>query len=372
MCEPLATGLAGPPAAGTTRRWPAAIYPRPLSDRDRGGVAAPRDSPENRHGERAAAPIPGPPAMTDPALVSIIVVNWNGREFLRPCLDALRRQTYRHHEVILVDNASTDESVAIVRREYPEAILVQGARNGGFIWGNDLGLRVARGGWIALLNNDTVADPRWLEALLDAARPADVAGATGKVYALDEPDRVIFTLPLINPWTGRARWTNADYPVTAAHYLAGNNLVVKRAVVDEVGFLDPGYHSYYEETDWCARMIRAGYRLVYTPRATIRHKQLGSTSLETNRYFMERNRVRFVLKNFDPSHLALFLPLYAADVARRLWRGQDESGVRLRPIIPRAIRWNLRQLPETLRARRRDLGRLRTRRSYNRSLVTVR
>ena len=305
----------------------------------------------------------------DADLVSIIVVNWNGRGYLPACLDSLRAQTYRRHEVILVDNGSTDGSIVLVREGYPEVVLVQSPHNTGFIGGNLLGLRVARGGWIALLNNDTIADPGWLAALLDAARPADVAGTTGKVYALDEPERVAFTLPLIDPRTGRARWTNAEYPPTEVHYLSGNNLVVKRAVLEEVGFLDPAYEAYYEETDWCARLIRAGYRLVYTPQAHIRHKELGSTSLERNRYLMERNRVRFVLKNFDLFALVRFLPLYALDVARRLWRGHDDFGVAWRPLIPRAIGWNLRHLPGTLRARWRDQGRLRYRRSYNRSLV---
>lgn len=116
-------------------------------------------------------------------------------------------------------------------------------------------------------------------------------------------------------------------------------------------------------------MIRAGYRLLYTPHAQIRHKELGSTNLERNRYLIERNRVRFVLKNFDLPALLVFLPLYALDVARRLWRGHDEFGVAWRPLIPRAIGWNLRHLLGTLRARWRDLGRLGRRGAYNRALV---
>ena len=174
--------------------------------------------------------------------MSIIIVNWNGRDFLGPCLDSVRQQTWRDFEIIVVDNGSTDDSVELLRSEYPESLVVQSAHNGGFIWGNQLGLRVARGEWIALLNNDTIAEPQWLAALLDAARPEHVAGATGKVLALDDPDTVIFTLPLIDPFTARARWTNADYPRSEVHYLSGNNLVVKRAVIDEVGFLDPEYY----------------------------------------------------------------------------------------------------------------------------------
>jgi GT2 family glycosyltransferase len=300
--------------------------------------------------------------------VSVVVVTWNGRHYLDGCLGALRRQTHRHHEVVLVDNGSTDDSVEFVRERYPEVRLLQSERNLGFVGGNLLGLRQARGDWLALLNNDTVVEPDWLAALLDAARPSDVAGATGKVFALDEPERCIFTVPLIDRHTGRAIWTNAEFGVTEAHYLSGNNMLVKRRVLDEVGPLDPDYYSYYEETDWCARMIRAGYRLMYTPHARLRHKELGSTRLERHRYFMERNHLRFVLKNFDADFLARFLPLYLAQFARHYWRGDDGFGTPMRPIMRRALRWNLHHLGATLRARRRDLGRLPRHRSYNRSL----
>lgn len=306
--------------------------------------------------------------MSAPPLISVIIVNWNGRAYLDGCLRSLLAQSYPRFEVLLVDNESTDGSVAYVRRHFPAVRVVEAGRNLGFAGGNTLALDFARGELLAFLNNDTVCDREWLAALVAAVAPADVAGATGKVYALDEPERAIFTLPLIGRHSARARWTADDYPVSDVHYLSGNNMLIKRAVIEAVGPLDPDYGAYFEETDWCARMIIAGYRLVYTPHAQIRHKQLGSTSLEANRYFMERNRIRFALKNFDPPYLALFVPLYLAGAARQFWRGTDDFGVRMRPIIARAIWWNLRHLPRTLRCRRRDLGRIRRRRSYNRSL----
>lgn len=305
---------------------------------------------------------------TQAPLVSVIIVNWNGRDYLDGCLRSLLAQTYPHIETIVVDNGSTDGSVEFVRAQFPSVRVIEAGRNLGFTGGNNLALAHARGELLALLNNDTVCDPGWLAALVAAVEPDNVAGATGKVYALDEPDRPIFTLPLINRHTARARWTADDYPAGDVHYLSGNNMLVKRAVIEEIGPLDHGYGAYYEETDWCARMIVAGYRVVYTPHAKVLHKELGSTSLETNRYLMERNRIRFALKNFDVAYLALFLPLYAADACRRFWRGQDDFGVRMRPIIARAIAWNVRNLGQTLRSRRRDLGRIRRRRSYNRSL----
>ncbi len=303
-------------------------------------------------------------------LISVIVVNWNGRHWLEGCLGSLVQQTYPNVEVVLVDNGSTDGSVEFVRHCYPQVRLIEAGENLGFIGGNNLALAHARGELLAFLNNDTVCDRGWLAALAAAVEPPDVAGATGKVYALDEPERPVFTLPLIGRYSARARWTADDYPPCDVHYLAGNNMLIKRRVIEEIGPLDADYEAYFEETDWCARMIRAGYRVVYAPAAKIWHKELGSTSLEANRYYMERNRIRFALKNFDPPYLALFVPLYLADAARRFWRGRDSSGVPLRPIILRAIWWNLRHLPATLRSRRRDLGRLPRRRSYNRSLAS--
>ena len=302
-------------------------------------------------------------------LVSVIVVNWNGRHWLEGCLGSPVEQTYPNVEVVLVDNGSTDGSVEFVRERYPQVRLIQAGENLGFIGGNNLALAHARGELLAFLNNDTVCDRGWLAALAAAVEPPDVAGATGKVYALDEPERPVFTLPLVGRYSARARWTADDYPPCDVHYLAGNNMLIKRRVIEEIGPLDGDYEAYFEETDWCARMIIAGYRVVYAPAAKIWHKELGSTSLEANRSYMERNRIRFALKNFDPPALLAFLPLYALDAARRLWRGHDEFGVAWRPIIPRAIGWNLRHLPRTLRARWRDLGRLRYRRPYNRSLA---
>lgn len=269
----------------------------------------------------------------------------------------------------MIDNASSDDSVAFVRQQFPEVRVIESSRNLGFVEGNNLGFTHATGDYIALLNNDTVTDPGWLRALVEAVQPPDVAGATGKVFSLDEPDKPIFTVPLINRYSARAIWTARDFATTDVHYLSGNNLLVKRAVIDEVGPLDRAYYSYFEETDWCARMIVAGYRVVFTPDAKVWHKELGSTSLDTNRYYMERNRVRFALKNFDRTYLALFVPLYAANAARRFVRGRDELGVPLRGIILRAIGWNIRHLGETLASRRRDYRRLGRRRSYNRSLA---
>src|SRR5262245_36442251 len=98
--------------------------------------------------------------------VSIIVANWNGETLLENCLEALSRQTYRDREIILVDNGSTDSSVQFVRERFPEVRIIELAENRGFAGGNIEGLKACTGKFIALINNDTHADERWLENLL--------------------------------------------------------------------------------------------------------------------------------------------------------------------------------------------------------------
>ena len=302
--------------------------------------------------------------------VSIVVVNWNGWHFLASCLAALAAQTYRDFEVIVVDNGSTDGSVAALRRDHPDVRVVANLSNIGFAAANNQALAYCRGRYLALLNNDTAAAPAWLEHLV-AALEADpsAAGACGTIVALSDPARVIFTLPKIDPRSARAIWVKQPSPRREVDYLSGNSLVVRRAVVDRLGFFDPAYVAYFEETDWCARALRAGYRLLYVPEAVVAHKEIGSGSAAFHAYQMERNRLRFALKNFDAGWLPGFLVYYALDAVRTLARNFRDGRPARNWLLARALAWNACHLPATLAARRRDLGRLGPlRRSYNRSL----
>jgi O-antigen biosynthesis protein len=117
--------------------------------------------------------------------VSVVTVNYNGAELTGALLDSLERQTYRHHEVVVVDNASTDGSVERLRREHPRARIVELPGNAGFVGGNNAGIRAARGELVALANNDTVAEPGWLEALVHTAgEDPRIAAVASKILFL--------------------------------------------------------------------------------------------------------------------------------------------------------------------------------------------
>ncbi|MCC6627763.1 MAG: glycosyltransferase family 2 protein, partial [Chloroflexi bacterium] len=190
--------------------------------------------------------------------VSIIVVTWNGRNVLAGCLAALAMQSYADVETIVVDNGSTDGTVAMVQSCYPGVRLIENVGNVGFAAANAQALPHCRGRYIALVNNDTEASPGWLAALVAALDQAPrAAGACGTVVRLGRTDEWLSTTPKIDPRAARAIWVAQPAPACCVDTLAGNSMLMRRAVIDQIGFLDPAYVAYYEETDWCARAIRA-------------------------------------------------------------------------------------------------------------------
>ena len=275
-----------------------------------------------------------------------------------------------------MDNASSDETARIVREKFPGVRLVCNECNAGFAEANNIGMRLARGRYVALLNPDALASPRWTEILLEELEnDASLAAASGKIFYLGEggPDResVFCTWPKVAPFSSRAVNFYGDEPRSLVDYLSGAAMLVRKEAIDRVGGMDTGYFLYFDETDWCARMLRAGYGLLYIPEAEAWHKVSPSVGADQKRYYMERSRLRFALKNFDARYVAPFLLAHAAETAGMLLRDVrcgdfGPSRVRLR-----AVWWNLASLPKTLAGRARD-GRLVRRtgraRSYNGSL----
>ena len=309
-------------------------------------------------------------------LASIIVVNWNGKEFIRPCLRSLLDQSYPNREIIVVDNDSSDGSADIIEGEFPRVRLIRNGTNVGFAEGNNIGIRESRGEIVCLFNPDAVSERDWLSVLVRSLQSSDRAGAcAGKLYYLGDrfgKDAVFCTWSKIGPYSAIPHNFHRDEPVSRTDYLTGAAMAVKRSVIDRIGPIDDGYFLYFDETDWCARMIRAGYDLLYVPTAVAWHAVSATVSdSDKKAYFMERNRIRFALKNFDRKYLPGFcaivmaegVPLLLRDVRRR---SLARSRIRLRAVV-----WNIANLPGTLRGRSRDFNLIKKTsgiRSYNGSL----
>lgn len=306
-------------------------------------------------------------------LVSVIIVNLNGKIYLENCLSSLFNQTYNNFEVVFVDNNSTDGSVEYISNNFPQVKIIRNNSNMGFAEGNNIGIRESTGTLIALLNNDTEVHKDWLKNLVLAVNKSDkIAGASGKIFFLDNKEKIAFTTPQINPYTALGNRICEDCGLKKVDYLSGNAMMVKKAVIDELGLLDKDYFAYYEETDWCARMIRAGYDLIYTPDAIIWHKEFGTkVASDFYNYMMVRNRIRFVIKNFDLIYIIFFGFLILKEYLIIFYKNLLRFNFYETRIFIRALLWNIINLHATIKARKHDLSRIKNIRSFNKSLPSI-
>ena len=253
--------------------------------------------------------------MTGPA-VSVLVVNYNGAEHLPGCLDGLARQTLPQHrfEVVLVDNASSDGSVELVRSRFPEVRLVALNYNSGFADGNNIAARHAHGRQLALLNNDTIPDPHWLEELLRTAADHPGAAVAGKLVFAHDPGVVNSAgLFLLRDGRGADRGFRerdiGQYETERPTFAGcGASLLVPAPPAGRP-LLDPRYFMYYEDLDAGWRHRLAGGTCWYAPRAVVRHVHGAAAGDQSPLFWfhVERNRALTALRNAD-----LFLALWSA------------------------------------------------------------
>ena len=264
------------------------------------------------------------------SLVSIILVNYNGRRFLPACLEALARQRFPawRTEVLLVDNASTDDSLALVRQHYPWVRIVESASNRGFAAGNNLGVSLARGEWVVLLNTDTVPEPSWLAELVAVAEHTDATGLASRLLFPGEPARINSTgLVLCRDGRGADRGEgeldlgqyDQDDEVFGG---CGASLLIRRDDYLALGGLDERLFMYYEDLDFAWRARQRGGRFRYVPRSVVRHLQAGSAGLGSpfQLYHIERSRTIVALKNAPAALAAYALVGCLARCLRAAWR----------------------------------------------------
>ena len=252
-------------------------------------------------------------------VVSIIIVNWNGRSYLPDCLDSLAAQSFRNFEVVLVDNGSADGSVDFVREKYPWVKLVSLTENTGFATGNNRGLEQAQGEYIVTLNNDTRVDTEWLQNLLSVAEVNPRAGMIGcRICSFFEPD-IIDSLGMGICADGMSRgmyrhrrWSELALPETMQIlFPSACAALYRREMLCEIGFFDDDFFAYAEDSDLGLRGRLAGWQAILATNAVVYHKYSQSSgSLSPLKvYFVERNHYWAALKNFPPG-LLLLLPIY--------------------------------------------------------------
>jgi GT2 family glycosyltransferase len=254
--------------------------------------------------------------ITDPEMVpraSVIIVNYNGREYLEECLRSLLDEDCRHYEVILVDNASTDGSAEYVERIFPEVSVIRNETNQGFGQGSNLGVRRARGTYLAFLNPDTVVEPGWLEVLIAALEADTLAGlATSKILLLADPERINtcgneIHCTGLTLCRGMGMGRNAFADLIEVSAVSGAAFAIRREIFESLGGFDEAFFLYMEDTDLSWRARLAGYRCVYVPQSVVHHDYSLRLGVRKT-FYQERNRYLMLLKNLRWRTLLVLLP----------------------------------------------------------------
>jgi len=252
-------------------------------------------------------------------VISLIVVNWNGKHFLKECFESIKKQTFKEFEVIFVDNGSTDGSSEWVAEHYGDFVtIVQNEQNRGFAEGNNQGILRARGRYMVLINNDTVLKDDFLEELMKpAVNNSDVGMCASKILFYDNPSVIDATGQLLywdglNRQKGHFEVDNGKYNVDCEIlFPPGCGSLYKKEMLEEIGLFDEDFFAYGEDTDLGLRARIAGWKCVYVHRAVIYHKRSGSTGEYSafKAFHVERNRLWVAVKIF-PLWLLLLNPFF--------------------------------------------------------------
>lgn len=248
--------------------------------------------------------------------VSIVILNWNGGKYLKECLDSVLKTDYQDLEIIVVDNASTDGSQELVKKCYPQVILIENERNLGFCVGNNIGIKRATSNIIILLNNDTIVDRSWVKEILKCAQDPRVGIVGCRLYF--PGTKIIqslgYRMKFLGFWEsiGAGQEDKGQFDkVGCVDYVSGAALAVKREVLDKIGLLDPAFYAYCEDVDLCYRARRAGYKVVTSNAIVYHYGSLSWDRLPVRKmYLVQRNRIYFILKHYSPKTLLRYVVEY--------------------------------------------------------------
>jgi GT2 family glycosyltransferase len=261
-------------------------------------------------------------------LVSVIVVNWNGRELLNPCLEALEKQTWPNIEFILVDNGSKDgsrELLASWAKRLPKAQAILLPTNTGFCTGNNVGFSYARGEWIALLNTDAIAHPDWLAELVRYGDSRQRIGMLASKILFQHPANVIDKVGHLIYWDGQNRGRGTMAEDVGQYETPEETLwpdacaaLYHREVFEETGGFDEDLFAFGDDADLGMRARLLGWKAWYVPSAVVHHRHSASFGAYSplKAMLVERNRVLLAVKSF-PWSLLLQNPFWTT--TRLFW-----------------------------------------------------
>ena len=249
--------------------------------------------------------------MVKPLVISVIL-NTNRRDDTLACLESIAAQSYPEHQVLVLDNASSDGSVEAIRERFSDVEILQLQENRGYAGNNNLGIQVAleRGAdWVFVLNEDTILDPDCIAALVGAGTQDSSIGIVGPlVYHYDEPT-VIQSAGGVLDYMWEAHHIGQNEPDRQQYsisryvdWISGCAILARREVIGQLGMLDERFFYYWEETEWCLRTKRAGWKILHAPQAKLWHNgvQRDYRPKPSVAYYNTRNKLLMMKKHRAP------------------------------------------------------------------------
>lgn len=282
-------------------------------------------------------------------LLSIVTINYNGGEVTCQLLDSIRLHQ-PDAEVIVVDNGSRGNDVAMLRERYPEAVVIEAGANLGFAGGNNVGIRAAHGKYILMVNNDAELTPGGVTAMMERIEHLPDAGLVSpKILFHHHPGMIQYAgytplsqVTLRNAAIGFGCHDNGQYdtphPTPYAH---GAAMMASREAIDRAGLMPEDYFLYYEELDWSVMFARAGMTNYYEPGSTITHKESATTGAESplKVYYNTRNRLVFACRNIPaPARWMSYIYIGVGVAMRDIMRYALHGRMDLVKAVARGIR----------------------------------
>jgi GT2 family glycosyltransferase len=246
---------------------------------------------------------------------SVIVPSWNGRHLLEVCLPSLRDQTFRDFETVVVDDGSTDDSLAWLREHHPEVRVLSLPVNAGFVAAVNAGIRATSSEIVVLLNNDTEVEPTWLEELIRSLDENPAAGlSASKLLLFDRRDHLhsagdVYSLDGLPG--NRGVWQRDDGRFDGDRWIfgaCGGAAAYRRSMLDDIGLFDEQFGSYGEDVDLNLRAQLAGYGCVFAPRARVYHHVSATGGGTRASYHCGRNFIAIIAKDIPGDLLRRYWP----------------------------------------------------------------
>lgn len=300
-------------------------------------------------------------------LISIIILNYNGKDLTENCIGSVLKSDYPSFEIIVVDNASTDDSLSIIEGRFGQdsrVSVIKNIYNLLYAAGNNAGIKQAKGEYIVVLNNDTEVDKNWLTEIFVVMKDDKIGAAQPKILILNRfPPTIDYAGAGVDKYGyalgyGRCEIDNGQFDDNRdIFYAGGTAMILKKNILDNVGLFDEKFGAHWEDVDLSWRIRLSGYKIVFIPRAIVYH--IGSWSMKrfTKKnevaYSVRKNRIAGLIKNYSfpnlfkvlPTLLIIYLFIFIKEL---IWDGN----ARIAQSSILAIFWNVKEFPYILKQRK--------------------